>query len=427
MKKNYAHVFLVMLTFFVISFLTNIIGPLIPEIIEDFSLSLTMVSLLPFSFFIAYGLMSVPSGIFIEKYGEKATMITAFAIAFVGALLFGLFPFYLMAIISLFLIGTGMAMLQVVINPLLRVAGGEENLAYFSTMGQLFFGLASFLSPLAYSFVVVNLPAMDGDNALRQIMRVLVPENLTWITLYWVFAIISLLMVIVIACFRFPKVEWKEDEKAGALAAHMRLLKSPAVISFFLAVFFYVGSEQGVANWMSKYLAQYYGYDPQVTGARAVSWFWGLMTIGTLFGLVLVKIIESRKLLMAFTLAAMISLTLSIFGTAEIALYSFPLIGFFASVMWPIILSLALNSVREQHGTLSGILITAIAGGAIIPLIIGWLGDLFSLQTGMCFLYISFSYVLSVGVWAKPRVQNKTFAFMGKRNKDKVAIAGKNG
>src|SRR5688500_2912698 len=100
MKQNYAHVFLVMLTFFVISFLTNIIGPLIPEIIEDFHLSLTMVSLLPFAFFIAYGLMSIPSAIFIERFGEKITMIAAFGISFSGALLFGLFPDYLIAIVS---------------------------------------------------------------------------------------------------------------------------------------------------------------------------------------------------------------------------------------------------------------------------------------------------------------------------------------
>ena len=147
MKKDYSLVFLVLLTFFVISFLSNIIGPLVPEIVEDFQLSLTMVALLPFAFFIAYGLMSIPAGILVERFGEKSVMLMAFVTSFFGAILFAVFPDYRVAIVSLFLIGTGMAMLQVVINPLLRVAGGEENLAYFSTMGQLFFGLASFLSP----------------------------------------------------------------------------------------------------------------------------------------------------------------------------------------------------------------------------------------------------------------------------------------
>jgi len=417
MKTNYYLVFLVLLTFFVISFLSNIIGPLVPEIIEDFQLSLTMVALLPFAFFIAYGIMSIPSGILVERYGGKWVMLYAFGISFIGAILFATFPNYLIAIASLFLIGTGMAMLQVVINPLLRVAGGEENLAFYSTMGQLFFGLASFLSPLVYSYFATNLRQGTGSNFLKRILASVVPENLSWIALYWIFSAISLIMVVVISLFRFPKVSLKEDEKVGAYKIHIALIKNPTVILFFLGIFFYVGSEQGVANWMSKFLSVYHGFDPQTTGARAVSWFWGLMTAGTFAGLFIVKIVDSRKVLVGFTAAAIICLTLSIFGNKNISLFSFPLIGFFASVMWPIVLSLALNSVKEHHGSLSGILITAIAGGAIVPFIIGWLGDITNLKYGICFLYITFGYVLSVGLWAKPLVKNKTFEFVNKRTR----------
>jgi len=91
-----------MLTFFVISFLTNVIGPLIPDIIKGFDLSLTLVALLPFAFFIAYGVMSIPSGMLIEKYKEKKIMIAAFVIAFFGSLLLALVPNYLTAVLSLF-------------------------------------------------------------------------------------------------------------------------------------------------------------------------------------------------------------------------------------------------------------------------------------------------------------------------------------
>ena len=162
MPRNYFMVGLILLTFFVISFLTNIIGPLVPEIIEDFDLNLTLVALLPFAFFIAYGVMSIPAGILIERYAEKKVMILAFGIAFFGALLFSLIPSYLVAVLSLFLIGTGMAMLQVAINPLLRVSGGEEHFAFNSLIGQLFFGAASFLSPLAYSYLVLNMGQVDN-------------------------------------------------------------------------------------------------------------------------------------------------------------------------------------------------------------------------------------------------------------------------
>lgn len=92
MRRSHHVVGLILLTFFVISFLTNIIGPLVPEIIEDFHLSLTLVAVLPFAFFIAYGVMSIPAGLLIEKYQEKPVMVAAFVVAFVGASLLALFP-----------------------------------------------------------------------------------------------------------------------------------------------------------------------------------------------------------------------------------------------------------------------------------------------------------------------------------------------
>src|ERR1700761_5171943 len=127
MKRSYYMVSIVMLTFFVISFLTNIIGPLIPDMITGFSLSLTLVAVLPFAFFIAYGVMSIPSGMLIERYNEKKMMLSAFVVAGIGSLILAVVPNYLTAVFSLFIIGCGFAMLQVIINPLLRTAGGEEH------------------------------------------------------------------------------------------------------------------------------------------------------------------------------------------------------------------------------------------------------------------------------------------------------------
>lgn len=414
MKRNYYIVGLILLTFFVISFLTNIIGPLVPEIIEDFDLSLTLVALLPFAFFIAYGITSIPAGLLVERYREKIVMVLAFAIAFLGALLLALFPNYLMAVVSLFLIGSGMAMLQVAINPLLRVAGGEENFAFNSVLGQLFFGLASFLSPLAYSYLVLNLegggaPAEGGF--FMETLAGVVPAGLPWISLYWLFAAVSLVMISVIALSRFPRVERTREERVGALDTHLALLKNPIVLLFFLGIFCYVGSEQGVANWISEFLSSYHGYDPQTTGARAVSWFWGMMTAGTLLGLVALKLFDSRHVLIGFTTAALGGLLAALFGPGAVALIAFPAIGFFISVMYPVIISLALNSLEEHHGSFAGILMTGIAGGAIIPLIVGALGDGLGLRFGMLFLLLPFGYILSIGFWADPLVSNKTVAF----------------
>lgn len=409
MKRNIYIVGLVFLIFFVISILTNILGPLIPAFIDGFNLSLTLAAFMPFAFFVAYGVMSIPSGMLVDRFQEKPVMLAAFALALCGSLLFASFPYFLVGLFSLFLIGIGMAMLQVSINPLLRTAGGEENFAFFSVMAQLVFGGAAFIAPQIYTYFVTNLnPVTDESDFIIRVLSPMVPETLPWISLYWLFTLITLAMVVLLWVIKLPKVERKEDERAGAWETHKELFKNRYVILYFFGIFAYVGSEQGVANWISKFLDIYHGYDPHVVGADIVSYFWGLLTLGCLLGLVALKIWDSRKVLIGFTIAAIISLSLALFGPGEVALMAFPAVGFFASVMWSVIFSLALNSVDKHHGSFSGILCTAIVGGAVVPLIIGSLGDLFGLRYGMTFLYITFGYILSIGFWAKPLITNAT-------------------
>jgi FHS family L-fucose permease-like MFS transporter len=190
------------------------------------------------------------------------------------------------------------------------------------------------------------------------------------------------------------------------------------VILYFLGIFAYVGTEQGVANWISEFLQTYHGVNPQTDGAATVSLFWGLMTAGTVLGLILLKFVDSRKVLIGFTLAAMVCLAVALFSSKSIALIAFPLVGFFASVMWSIIISLALNSVASHHGSFSGILVTGIAGGAILPLIVGWLGDMLGLRMGMLFLFLSLGYILSIGFWSKPLINNE---IIGQKKKEAAA------
>jgi len=408
-SHRYLLVALLLLTFFVISFLTNIIGPLVPDIIRSFDLSLTLAALLPFAFFIAYGVMSIPSGMLVEKYGNKKVMLFAFFLAFLGAFLFAIRPGYRLYSVSLFVIGTGMAMLQVAMHPLLRVVGGEEHFAFNSVLAQLFFGLASFVSPLVYSYLVTNIAHPDGaSNAVLRVLESLVPETMPWIALYWLFALIALVMLGVISLTRFPPIELRESEKVGALQTHLDLLRSPVVILFWLGIFAYIGTEQGIANWLSKFLELYHGVNPQTTGARTVSLFWGFLTAGTVLGLVLLKFLDSRTVLIAFSLGALVCLSGALFGSRPVALAAFPLTGFAFSVMWSIILSLALNSVPAHHGSFSGILLTGISGGAVIPLVVGSLGDRFGLRFGMLFLYLTIGYILSIGFWSKPLIHNLT-------------------
>lgn len=407
MKRNNLIVALIFLIFFVISFLTNILGPLIPDIIDSFHLSIGLAGFLPFSFFVAYGVMSIPSGVLIERYSEKAVTLVGFALAFFAALIFALYPRFEVALFSLFSIGIGMAMLQVVINPLLRQAGGEEHFAFNSVMAQLFFGSASFLSPLLYSYLVNNIHSDDSSSVILFFNK-LVTAEIKWISLYWVFAATALVMVVTIALVKFPKVQLREDERMDTGTALRSLMTNRYVWLFFLGIFSYVGTEQGIANWTSKFLQMYHGSDPATTGAVIISYFWGLMTIGCLLGLLVLKLFDSRKVLIGAAACTMFTLALALFGSLDVALFCFPLTGFFLSVMWSILVSLGLNSVPRFHGTFSGILCTGIAGGAVVPLLIGGLAEVVGLRAAMLTLFATLAYVLSVGVWAKPLVNNAT-------------------
>jgi FHS family L-fucose permease-like MFS transporter len=399
---------LILVIFAVISLLTNILGPLVPDIIHGFDLSLALAGLLPFSFFVAYGVMSIPAGMLVERHGEKRVLVASFGLALVGSALFAALPRFGVALASLFLIGIGMAMLQVAINPLLRVAGGEEHFAFFSVLAQLVFGLASFASPHVYTYLVQGLQADAPANALIAVLARLVPPSLPWVSLYWVFTAVTLGMVVALSLVRLPAVELKEDERVGPLATHGELLRRPIVLLYFVGVFMYVGTEQGTANWMSRFLETYHGFDPVTDGASAVATFWLLLTVGCAVGLVLLKLYDSRLVLVVFSGAAMVTLSLALFGPAAVSRWAFPAMGLCASVMWSIILSLALNSVERHHGAFSGILCTGIVGGAVVPLAIGALGDRVGLRLGMTVLYLTLAYVLAVGIWARPLVVNET-------------------
>ena len=399
---------LVFLIFIAISLLTNILGPIIPDVIQGFSLTLSAAALLPFSFFIAYGVMSIPAGLLVERYSEKPVILGAFALSLAGSLLVACWPGYSSALVSVFLIGVAMAVLQVAINPLLRVAGGEEHFAFNCALAQLLFGGASFVSPQVYSYLVTALDPRAPKAGALALLASVTPARWPWISLYWLFAVLSVTMLILVVLFRFPAVERTEEEAIGSWRLHRQLFGNRTVLLYFVSVFAYVGCEQGTANWISEFLTKYHGVDPHTQGAMEVAWFWGLLTIGCGLGLGLLKLLDSRKVLIGASLGAMAALTAALFGNTATALLAFPAVGLFASVMWPVVMSLALNSLSHSHGAFAGILCTAIIGGAVVPLCIGQIGDRFGLRTGLLVLYLTFGWILGVGFWARPLVQNET-------------------
>jgi FHS family L-fucose permease-like MFS transporter len=384
----------IMVVWFVISFVTNLIGPLMPILIGDFHLSLGLAGFLPFSFFLAYGLISIPAGALVEARGPRTTLLGAFALNLLGCLAISLYPTYAVVIGGLFVIGLGMAMLQVVINPLMRVTGGEGHFAFFSVMGQLVFGLASYVSPWVFSLL------MSQPGAAQ--------KPLVWVQFYWAFLAVFVLLIALTMWVTIPRVELTESERAGGLDTYRQLIRERPVQLFFLGIIAYVGTEQSLANWMSQFLSTYHHFSPTQEGAHAVGLFWGLMSIGCLLGLVLLKLFDAKLVLAGFTVMALVFVGLALFGPANVALFAFPATGFFLSVMYSIIFSLALNSVSRHHGAFSGILCTGILGGAVVPLLVGTLGDRFGLRIAMLTVFATLGFILSVSWWARPLIRNET-------------------
>ena len=411
-NKKWSMLTLIMMFWFTISFITNILGPLIPDIIHNFELKdLAMAGFIPTSFFLAYAIMSIPAGILIDKYGEKPVLFTGFLMPFIGTTLFACFPFYLILLLSSFIIGLGMAMLQTVINPLQRVVGGEENYAFIAELAQFVFGVASFISPLVYTWLIHALEPevyQQGQNFLLDILAKVTPVTLPWVSLYWVFTALLLAMLLVVSFVHFPRIELKDDERSGSSSSYKKLFRQKYVWLFFLGIFCYVSTEQGTSIFMSTFLEQYHGVNPQTDGAQAVSYFWGLMTTGCLVGMLLLKLIDSKRLLQISGVLTIVLLLSALFGSKGIALIAFPAVGFSISMMYSIVFSLALNSASQHHGSFAGILCSAIVGGAGGPMIVSTIADATSLRTGMLFILVFVGYITFIGFWARPLINNKT-------------------
>ncbi|RXF04975.1 MFS transporter [Pseudoalteromonas sp. PS5] len=406
MKKSYLVIALVLATFFTVSFITNILGAIFPALIESYDIGLTLAGFFPFAFFIAYGVMSIPAGLLVQRVGEKSVMQLAFTLAAMGATTFVLLPSFAIAMVALFMLGCAMALLQVAINPLLRASGGAEHFAVLSVLAQLMFGAAATLAPLVYSKLQSQVTNAEQVGAA---LTHFIPADKSWLSIYVVFALLSVAMLVLSQLTPFSAVPEQKKQKLS-WSQSVAFFNNKTALKFFAAIAAYVALEQGVANLISAFLQQYHGLEPTTQGAKVVSEFWLCLTLGCLFGLALLKFIDAQKLLVLFSLGAATALLCALFGSTAVALVAFPLVGFFLSIMWSVIFALALNSFKTGHGAITGILCTGIIGGAFMSPIIGLAAELSdNLQLAALLLLLPLSYILSVGVWANPLIKNKTF------------------
>src|SRR5262249_5395549 len=152
--------------------------------------------------------------------------------------------------------------------------------AFFSVMGQLVFGLASFVSPLVFAALMQGADAAgEGGNLWVDTLLRLAPAKLPWVALDALFATSCALVIAITRGLPLPTIDLKDEERAGTRKSYSQLLADRHVRLFFLGIVAYVGTEQSLANWMSQFLSTYHGLSPTVEGAHAVASFWGLMSV----------------------------------------------------------------------------------------------------------------------------------------------------
>jgi FHS family L-fucose permease-like MFS transporter len=258
MPRNHYMVAIVFLTYFVMSLLTNILGPLVPDIINSFKVSLSAAAFLPFCFFIAYGVMSIPAGFLVERFSEKPVMVVGVPGGHCRLAEFRLSS-QLRGSRGLAIcdgIGHGHAADRN--QPF--AAGRRGRRAFciqFCILAQLVFGSASFLSPYMYSYLVLNLGnehvgswLLDCAGQAYTCGICLGPRCTGSLPC------LRLAMVALLLLQSFSSRGTYLDEQAGSLKMYGSLFRNPMVWAFFFCVFAYVGSEQGTANWISKFLSQ---------------------------------------------------------------------------------------------------------------------------------------------------------------------------
>lgn len=377
--------------------ITNVAGAIVPKIKDTYHVTGSASSFLASVFFIAYGLTSVPFGILINKLGTKFTLVLGSLITTIGVFVFASIPGYYANMIAMFTCGVGITAIQVSVNPLVKEISNPEKYSRNLTLFMVLFGVGSTIAPY-----VVTLIKLKGYE---------------WNYTYWLFTGVSIVMLLSLLFPKYP--EEKKDSKSSkkSQGSIFDLLKDPLIIMYAIAIFLYVGVEVGVANNIGLFLEDAYkistvlGSKAEAAKNAAVGNYWFGLLVGRLIGSFVLDKIPTKRAIQIYISCAAASLGIAVFSNnLTIVLWTLPLIGFFISIMFPSIYGLAIESYDKQYsGMVSGILCTAIIGGAVIAPLIAKVAEIAgsvnepNWKIGMLVAFACYAYIFTVGIWAKQK------------------------
>jgi MFS transporter, FHS family, L-fucose permease len=387
--------------FFMWGFLTCLNDILVPHLKAIFDLNYAEVMLVQFAFFGAYFIFSIPSAKIIDAMGYQRSMVAGLITMGVGAFLFvpaASVPSYPLFLVALIVLAAGITCLQVAANPYVTVLGKPETASSRLNLTQAFNSLGTFLAPFFGGLLILSA----APKTMQEI-RALPPDILHAYRLheaatvklpYVGLGIALVLLAVAIGSFKLPKIPQAQHqigEKVGD-----SIWKHPNVIFGAIGIFVYVGAEVAIGSFLVNYFSQ-----PEIGGltekvaASFVAFYWGGAMVGRFIGSGLLQKMRTGSLLGVCAICAAILVTVSMLTTGHVAMWSIILVGFFNSIMFPSIFTLGVAELGPLTGDGSGLLIMAIVGGAIIPLVQGAIADSIGIHHAfflpiICYLYILF-------------------------------------
>ena len=386
MEKKSNGVYPVFLAFLCMGF-GDVVGPMVALAKESFGLSNFMAQLLPLSGFLMFGILSVPMGVFQARRGKKVTLVLGLAIACIGLLLpilggmYGMgvdfqadkdFKYYLI-LLSVLLLGAGATIMQVSGNPIMRDVSAEGRFSSNLSLAQSIKAIGSSLGFLLPPFFIWAF-------------------GLDWTILFPIYAV-----VLLITCLWMRSTKVNEGEKTDAvsLSSCFALLKKGYVLLMVLGIFLYVGAECCMNSGVPLLLAEKFNFSAEREGLL-ISWslFFLPVLVGRFVGAAVLRKMSANRFLLITVLLSLVGVLLVFSGNMVSTMAGVILVGLGFANIFPLIFSITVDKMPQYSNELSGLMITAILGGAIVPLFWGYVADSFSTIMAFAVPLICLVYIL---------------------------------
>ncbi|HVY32748.1 MAG TPA: L-fucose:H+ symporter permease [Polyangiaceae bacterium] len=387
--------------FFMWGFLTCMNDIIIPHLKAVFELSYARAMMIQFAFFAAYFVMSLPAGAFVKRFGYKSGICTGLLVAATGCALF--YPAagarsYGLFLSALFVLASGITLLQVAANPFVTALGKPESASARLTLTQAFNSLGTTIAPVFGSAVILST-AVKSKGELAGMTAAAVDvyrasEAASVQRPYLALAVTLVLLAAAIAAFRLPRLSAASHVSAASTTAGS-IWRTRHLVLGAVAIFLYVGGEVAIGSFLVNFFKlPEIGGLTEAAGAKLVSLYWGGAMVGRFVGTFTLRRFDPRRVLGLHAAGAVLLIAVAMLAHGPGAVYSILAVGLFNSIMFPTIFALAIEGMGERTGQASGIVCMAIVGGAIVPVLQGALADSIGVQhafalAALCYLYIA--------------------------------------